>query len=73
MSALLVQLLLILGLVATLVVLYRTTATARRRQAETRCLCKDQLAELDRLPEFDLSPADWPLRESPPRQLERQR
>jgi hypothetical protein len=59
--------------VADLVVLQCIRRVVRRRTTATRRLCEHRLAELDRLPEFDLSPADWPLRESPPRQLERQR
>lgn len=54
--------------VADLAVLHRV-----RRQAATKRLYARQLDELDRLPEFTLSPPDWPIRESPPRELERSR
>lgn len=70
MSALIAQLLIVLGLIGTLIALYRIS---HHREAATCRACARRLAELDRLPEFELAPPDWPIRESPPRELERAR
>lgn len=70
MTALITQALIVLGLIGTLIALYRTS---HHREAVTCRACARRLAELDRLPEFELSEPDWPIRESPPRALERAR
>jgi hypothetical protein len=58
---------------ADLVMLRLIRRAVQRRHAETRCTCAHVLDELDQRPEFDPAPQDWPLRESPPRKLERTR
>ena len=51
-----------------LAVLRGVRRVAQARQAATRRVWRHQLDELDQRPEFALSPPDWPIRESPPKQ-----
>lgn len=63
-----------LGVVlAVPLVLVRIARIEHRRQVELKALCARTLDDLDLQPEFAVSPADWPLRESPPPELVRPR
>jgi hypothetical protein len=42
-----------------------------RRQRHVHDVMDRSLEEMDQHPEFDLSPADWPYRESPRRECRR--